>query len=276
MVRLLENNLRKRRVNLLPILAMATLSLHVLTLVLLILQGFTIRQLYLRKPPTFVQLINGQKVGLIEDLETDPELIRQFVSKTMTLMFNWSGKLPPQTIQEVSRPKPDRGILIKTSLGGSKKVSTSSWMTSFAISEDFRPGFLRQIADMTPPEVFSKAPHQAMSAQLMIERIYRPQKIAPGKWRVGMVANLIHTKTTDKSQRITPFNKDLLIRTADYFAHPQAESTTDLQKAIYSIRAEGLEIYEIRDLCLLDEYSKLDTNQWQYCQNHSQSSRFPK
>ena len=271
MVRLLEKKQQKRTVSLLKILAIATLSLHVLSLALLILQGFTIRQLYLRKPPTFVQLINGQKVGFIEDLERDPEVIRQFISKIMILMFNWSGKLPPQTIQDVSQPKPDGGIPIKTAQGSSKKVSTSSWMASFALSEDFRPGFLRQIADMTPPEVFSNVPHQAMSAQLIIERIYRPQKIAPGKWRVGMVANLIHTKTNTNRKIITPFNKDLLIRAVDYFAYPQPESATDLQKAIYNIRADRLEIYEIRDLCLLDEYNKLDNNQLQYCQNLSQS-----
>ena len=276
MVRLLEKKQRKRTVNLVTILAIATLSLHILTLVLLILQGFKIRQLYSRKPPTFVQLINGQKAGFIDKLERDPEVIRQFSSKIMTLMFNWSGKLPPQTIQEVSQPKPDRGITIKTAQGASKKVSTSSWMASFALSEDFRPGFLREIADMTPTEVFSNIPNKAMSTKLIIKRIYQPQKIAPGKWRVGIVANLIHTKTTDNNKIVTSFNKDLLIRTVDYFTYPQAESTTDLQKAIYSIRADRLEIYEIRDLCLLDEYNKLDTNQLQYCQNQSKSSRSTK
>ena len=46
-------------------MAIATLSLHILTLVLFVLQGFTIRKLYLRKPPTFVQLINGKKVDFL-------------------------------------------------------------------------------------------------------------------------------------------------------------------------------------------------------------------
>lgn len=267
MIGLLEKKQQKPKVNLLTSLAIVTLILHVFTLALLILQGFTIRQLHLRKPPTFVQLINGQKADIIQDLEREPKLIQQFISKVTILMFNWSGKLPPQTIQDVSQPKPDLGISIRTRQGISKKVSTSSWMASFALSEDFRQAFLREIADMTPPEVFSKVPDQALSAQLIIKRIDQPQKIAPGKWRVGMVANLIQKKVNNNRQIITPFNKVFLIRAVDYFAYPQAGSSTDLQKAIYNIRADKLEIYEIRDLCLLDESNELDANQLQNCQN---------
>ena len=273
MVPLLEKKQQKHKINLLTILAIATLSLHLGTLSMLILQGFKIRQLYLRKPPTFVQLINGQRVGSVDNLERDPEAIRQFISKTMTLMFDWSGKLPAQTIEEVSQPKPDRGISIKTARENRQKVSTSSWMASFALSEDFRPSFLREIAEMTPKEIFSNVPHKTITTQLIIKRISQPQKIAPGKWQVEIVANLIHTKTTNNSKIITPFNKDLFVEAVDYFVYPQTNSTTDLQKAIYSIRADRLEIYEIRDLCLLDEYDKLDTNQTQYCQERSKSNR---
>lgn len=266
MVRLLKKQQKKSNVNLLSGLAIITLSLHILTLVFLILQGLSIRQLYLRKPPTFVQLINGKKIGSTKDLERDPEVIQQFISKVTILMFNWSGKLPPQTIKDVSQPIPDPGISIQTEQGSSKKVSTSSWMASFALSEDFRPAFLREIANITPPEVFSDVPHQAMSAQLIIKRIDRPEEIAPGKWRVGMVANLIQKKTNTNRQVIIPYNKDFLIRAVDYFPHPRASSATDLQKAIYNIRSDRLEIYEIRDLCLLDENNKQDANNLQHCQ----------
>lgn len=30
-----------------------------------------------------------------------------------------------------------------------------------------------------------------MTSQLIIKRVYPPKQIAPGKWRVGMVADLI-------------------------------------------------------------------------------------
>ncbi len=82
-------------------------------------------------------------------------------------MFDWSG-IPAQTIEQVTNPQPDTGISIKTSQGFLKKVTTSSWVTSFALSQDFRKGFLALIADMTPAEVFTKNNNQAIQATLNI------------------------------------------------------------------------------------------------------------
>ncbi|MBD2604900.1 hypothetical protein H6G81_10265 [Scytonema hofmannii FACHB-248] len=252
MVRLLEK--RQRTGSILTIFAIATFSLHLSAIFLLIFQGINIRQLSVRKAPNFVQLIDGKPAD-VTDLEREPEAIRQFVSKTMTSMFNWSGKLPPESIEQVTQPQADAGISIQTSRGGSRKVSTTSWIASFALSEDFRKGFLSTIAEMTPPEVFYNKPSQNISGELVIKRVYPPEKIGLGKWRVGMVADLIQKKQADNRTIVTRFNKDLLVRAVDSFAYPQLDNTTVLQKAIYSVRADQLEIYEIRNLCLIDEYN---------------------
>ncbi len=263
MVQLLKQ--KKQVVNVLALFAIATFSLHLLTLFILIVQGLTIRQLSLQKSPTFVQLIDGKPVNTIDNLAREPQAIRQFVSKTMVSMFNWSGNLPPQSIEQVSKPQADSGVLIKTPSGGVKKVATSSWLASFALGEDFRKGFLSQIADMTPPEIFSDSPERKMSTKLAIAQIYPPEKIAPDKWRVGLVANLIQTKGTDNRKVIIPFNKDVIVQAIDSFKHPLPQQITDLQQAIYSVRADNLEIYEIRDLCLTDEYDKTAEQRWQRC-----------
>jgi hypothetical protein len=253
MVNILKKK-QKQTGSVLTTFAIATFSLQILVLLLFIIQGLNIRQLSLRKPPNFVQMIDGQSVGAIDDLERDPEAIRRFISKTMVAMFNWSGNLPPQSIEEVAKPKPDGGISVKTPRGGNRNVTTSTWIASFAVSEDFRKGLLSAIAELTPPEVFTNNPSQSITAQLVIKRLYPPEKIAPGKWRVGMVADLIQTKRSDNRRRVTPFNKDLLVRAVDYYPYPLSETSTDLQKAIYNTRTDKLEIYEIRNLCLLDEY----------------------
>ncbi|RUR84623.1 hypothetical protein ACF3DV_20195 [Chlorogloeopsis fritschii PCC 9212] len=272
MVRLLQK--QQRTVSLLTTFAIATFGLHALALFFLIFQGLTIRQLSLRKPPAFVQLVDGQPVAAVDDTERDPETIRQFVSKTITSMFNWSGTLPPQNIEEATKPKPDLGILIKTPQGNSQRVTTSSWIASFALSEDFRKGFLSEIAAMTPPEVFARNPKQAMSAQINIKRVYPPEKIADGKWRVGIVADLIQQKRADNRKVIVPFNKDLLVRAVDYFAYPLDSNSSVLQKAIYGVRTERLEIYEMRNLCLLDEYNNLSSEQLQRCGNNQSTENF--
>jgi len=264
MVRLLEK--RKRKGNLLVTFAAATFGLHLLTLLLLIIQGLTIRRLSLQKPPTFVQLIDGKPVNNQNELQRKPEAIQKFVSKTMKSMFDWSGKLPVQNINQVNNPEKDLGISIKTPRGGSKKVTTSSWVSSFAFSEDFRKGFLSTLAELTPPEVFSGNSNQAITAELNITRIYPPQQIETGKWRVGMVANLIQ-KRGDDNKIITPFNKDIFIRAVDAFDYPVAQNLTDLQKAVYKTRNNKLEIYEIRELCLTDKYDNLATDGFNRCQN---------
>ncbi|MEA5514812.1 hypothetical protein [Nodularia sp. UHCC 0506] len=272
----MTNLLQKRKPtgNVLTIFAIATFSLHLTVLFLFILQGLNIRQLSLRKPPNFVQMIDGQPITAVDDLAREPEAIRQFISKTMTAMFNWSGTLPPQTIEEAAKPQPDPGIQVRTPEDGNQKVTTSSWVASFAISEDFRKGFLSAIAQMTPPEVFSNNPSQVISAELVIQRVYPPEQIAPGKWRVGMVADLIQKKQDDDRKIITPFNKDFLVRAVDYFPYPLANYTTDIQKAIYSNRVDKLEIYEIRNLCLLYSYSNLNGDKSNPCGSQTNSGSF--
>lgn len=87
----------------------------------------------------------------------------------------------------------------------------------------------------------------------MITRVNTPQLISPGKWRVGIVGNLLQTKEVDGRKVLISFNKDLLVRAVDYFPYAATSDLTDLQKAIYSMRKEQLEIYEIRNLSLLDK-----------------------
>jgi hypothetical protein len=272
MVRLLEK--KKQTVSILTIFAIATFGLQLLLLLFLIMQGLNIRQLSMRKQPNFVQMLDGKAVNNTDDLARNPEVIRQFISKTMTSIFNWSGTLPPQTIEEVGNPKPDLGILIKTPSGGSQKVTTSSWIGSFALSEDFRKGFLSQIAMMTPPEVFANNAEQVISGKLVIKRVYPPKEIEPGKWQVGMVADLIQTKKSDGKKLIVPFNKDILVRAVDYFDYPQPEQLTVLQKAIYAVRAEQLEIYEMRNLCLIDAYDNVQGANSNQCEIERKTGNF--
>lgn len=264
MVRLLEK--RKRKGNLFVTLAVATFGLHLLTLLLLIIQGLTIRQLSVQKPPTFVQLVDGKPVNNQNELQRKPQAIEEFVSKTMISMFNWSGKLPALNVNQATNPKKDLGISIRTLGGGSKKVTTSSWISSFAFSEDFRKGFLSAVAELTPPEVFSNNSDRAILAELNITRIYPPQQIEPGKWKVGMVANLVQ-KRGSENKIITPFNKDIFVQAVDTFDYPIKQNLTDLQKAIYTTRSDKLEIYEIRELCLTDKYDNLATDGFNRCKN---------
>ena len=272
MTKLLQE--RKSAVNLLTIFTVFTFGLHFVTVIFLLFQGLRIYEVSQRKPLTFVQVIDGKTVPQTNTLEREPEAIRQFVSKTMAAMFDWSGRLPAATVEDVTNPKADAGILISTSQNLTKRVSTSSWVASFGLSEDFRQGFLALIADMTPPEVFSKNKNQALTAQLAIQRVYPPEKIAPGQWRVGMVANIVQVRRSDNKKLLTPFNKDFLVRAVDSFEHPLANSISPVQKAIYSVRDQKLEIYEVSDLCLTNPYDSSPEGRLKRCSDLPNSSSF--
>ncbi|MEC4815685.1 MAG: hypothetical protein SAK29_20780 [Scytonema sp. PMC 1069.18] len=273
MTRILQER-KASTINVLTIFAILTFGLHIVAIAFLLFQGLILREeVSDRKPLTLTQLVNGKEAPQPKPLERDPLVIRQFVSETMTAMFNWTGTLPPTTIEDVTNPKPDAGVSIRTAQGGTEKVATSSWIASFAISQDFRKGFLEIIADMTPAEVFSNSENRGLEASLSIQRIYPPEQIAPGRWRVGMVANIIQKRRNDNRKLITPFNKDFLVRAVDYFEHPLPNSMSDLQKAVYGVRAQGLEIYEVSDLCLTDPYDSSNT-QLNRCQTPVNSSPF--
>ncbi|QDL07834.1 hypothetical protein DP113_07855 [Brasilonema octagenarum UFV-E1] len=272
MTKLLQE--KKSSVNLLTLFAIFTFSLHLLAAIFLLFEGLRIYGLIHKKPLTFVQLVDGKVVSQTDTLEREPEVIRQFVAKTMAATFNWSGTLPAATVEEATNPKTDAGIPVKTLQGLTKKVSTSSWVASFALSEDFRGGFLAQIADMTPLEIFSQNNKQALTGQLVIQRVYPPEKIAPGQWRVGMVANIVQVRRTDNKKLLTPFNKDFLVRTVDSYGHPLSNGLTPLQKAVYSVRAQKLEIYEVSDFCLTNGYDSSSKSQSQRCGDILNSGSF--
>jgi len=274
MVRLLEK--QKRSIYSLTIFAIAAFGLHFLVLLFLVIQGIKIRQLSQRKPPNFFQLIDGKKIVIKDDLVRDPVAIKKFVGDTMTLMFNWSGLLPSQTVSDRAVPLRDRGILISTTQVGNNKVTINSWVASFALSEDFRRGFLREIAAITPPEVFINDDQQGLSAELMIKRIDSPEKIVSGQWKVVLVADLIQKRRADGSKIITPFNKDVLVRATDYFSYPLPDKMTDLQRAIYAVRSSKMEIYEIRNLCLIDNYNHSPQEQLTPCGTPPNSKKFIK
>ncbi|MBF2063256.1 MAG: hypothetical protein IGS39_02310 [Calothrix sp. C42_A2020_038] len=250
---------KKATVNLLTIFAAVTFGLQVLTLFFLFFQGLAIHNLSNRKPPNFVQIFEG--AGSTNNTEHEPEMISQFVSQTMAAMFDWAGTLPANTIEDATNPKPDTGVSILTSIGATKKVPTTSWIASFALSEDFRQGFLTQIAEMIPVDLFTKNTNQEITTRLVIQRVYPPQKIATNRWRVGLVANIVQLRRADNKKVLIPFNKDFLVRSVDAFEHPleNTNQITELQKTVYKLRERKLEIYEVNNLCLTDAYDNINS-----------------
>ena len=228
----------------LALFAVGTFGLHLITFFLLILLYGSYSQLNKKPPPSLVQLETGKaiQVAPLGNLERTPQVVSRFVSDTMTLMMNWSGTLPPTTVEENTKPLQDKGVdMVERGLRGSK-VTSGAWQASYALSEDFRKEFLQKLASMTPQGVF-KGTTQVVLIPLSIQS---PTKIEEGKWKVKMIANLNVFDQTNNLGEVIPFNKEIFVRAV--VAPSSPVNTSDLAALIYQVRASGLEIYAIRDL----------------------------
>lgn len=246
MVRLLE---RRSGTNVLPLFAVATFGLHLLTLLLLMFQGALLNSLNHKPSPSLVQMLDGHAVTVTprEHLDRTSEAIQRFVGSTMSLIFTWSGSSPIKAGQATAT---DQGMQIQLPNTGPRRVSTTTWEASFAFSEEFRKEFLKKIALMTPQDVF--AADTKTQAVLLVRRLSEPEKIADGRWKVEMVASLVIFSKTDNVGKAIPLNKQIFVQAIDPPQIPLSQEATPLQQTAYRVREAGLEIYEIRDLEIKD------------------------
>jgi hypothetical protein len=221
----------------LALFAVGTFGLHLISFFVLFLLYGSYSQLSRKAPPSLVQLETGQsvKVAPIGSLERTPQVVLRFVSDTMTLMMNWSGTLPPATVEEATKPKPDPGVSIGEQGLRGGKVASGAWLASQALSSDFRKEFLKVLASITPPGVF-KGRTQVVLVPLSIQA---PVKISSGKWKVKMIANLTIFDQGSNLGDVIPFNKEIFVRAVEA---PQSPSAVDGNAAaIYQVRMSGLE-----------------------------------
>lgn len=239
--------LKVKKPDVFPAFVLGTLILQSLVLVILFGELYLMARLSRKPAPSLVQLVDGRAIQTAPQghLERTPETIRRFLNETMTLMFSWSGTLPPETVEEAKSPKPDSGVLVQNKQMRGNRVTTATWEASFALAEDFRKPFVEKLATLTPDSVFDK---KGTKGLLVIRRIGEPQAIAPGKWKVAVIANLILFSSQDRVGSAIPFNKEVFVAATTPPTQPLAEKADGLEQIVYRTRQAGLEIYAMRDL----------------------------
>lgn len=239
MVQLIE----KRNTHYLPLFVLGSVGLQVVILMGLFLQARALSRLSRQDVPTLVQMQDGQaiRVSPMGSRERTPETIRRFVNDTLVLMFNWSGSLPATTAEEAAQPRADPGLPIDVERG-KRNIATASWQASFALSEDFRQDFLKRVAELTPPGVFTGTSQVVM----VINHVSNPESVGEGRWKVAVVAHLYVFNEANALGQAIPFNREVFVEAVTAPAVPAGE--TPLEQAIYRIRQTGLQIYAIREL----------------------------
>ncbi|MGK7947266.1 MAG: hypothetical protein AB4368_00285 [Xenococcaceae cyanobacterium] len=229
--------------NILPLFVLGSSLLNTIIFVQLCLNNIWVARLAKKPPPALVQLVDGRiiEVAPTDSLSRKPENIKRFVQETMTLMFSWSGNLTNGSEKLKSETLPDPGIRIKNSRN---RITTPSWTASFALSEDFRAAFLAELAELTPQSIW----RSNTAVFLQINRISEPEEIAPGKWKVKLVSNLMTFENSDPIGQGISFNKEIYLRAVTPSLSPLPKSASEYQKTAYRIREAGLEIYKITAL----------------------------
>ena len=240
--------IKEKKTKVFPIFVACALAFQGVLLFLLFIQFIFLYRISSRPVPTLVQLLDGRAIQVKETemLQRSPETIRRFVSETMTLMFDWSGNLPPETVEEARSPQSDPGVPIEIKGGKDGRVTTSSWEASFALSEDFRRGFIERVADLTPSGVFSE--NRQSQGVMVLKRVSMPEEIAPGEWKVILISNLYLFSSNDQAGSNIPYNREIYVRAVDPPSLPLAEKSSALERVVFRARQSGLEIYKIRDL----------------------------
>lgn len=206
-----------KKSSILPLFAVATFGLHLLTLLVLFFHWSMLQQLQVRlTPQSLVQLADGHAITVDpkQNLERHPETIRRFVGETMTLMLTWSQQQQPKTVWEVS---------------------------SELIANELQPKLQSEIS---PTENLSKGTENV----LVIERISQPTKIEDGKWKVEMFANQIIFTNSDRLGKSISFNKIILVRAIDEQAASLPNSPLPLNLAAYRLGEARLKIYNICEI----------------------------
>ncbi|MBD2451155.1 hypothetical protein H6G76_29300 [Nostoc sp. FACHB-152] len=234
--------LETKQLNLTPIFLMGNAALLAMLFIIEIVNSAGLHTLANSKTPTLVELSSGEsiRVSSISSYERSPQAITYFVGRTMTGLLSWNAL--PKVNDEYS-PNPAKKLKIDPGVPtGENKITTPVWEHGFALSEDFRASFLKELGKLTPPDIFTGNTQSILKVNFISE----PKKIKNGHWAVDMVADIIMFKQTDMVGEPISFNKTIYVRAIDT---PTLGGLSSQYQAIANnIRASGLEITKIQDL----------------------------
>lgn len=235
--------LDKKELNFTPILLIIN---TIFNLILLLSSFSTSGQLSDLKSnsPTLVELNDGTsiRVSNIGNTNRSPKAITDFVGTRIVQLLSWNA-LPKVIDNSKSNGKLelDKGIEIGNK---GKRVTTDTWISSFALSEDFREEFLKELSNLIPETIFTGDVQSA----LIVRHISQPVKLREGEWNLELVANLVFFTHGDEVHKAISFNKKIFVRAIDTPELP--DNPSEAQKVAYKIRKAGMEIFKIQDLKL--------------------------
>ncbi|WP_013325593.1 hypothetical protein [Gloeothece verrucosa] len=221
-----------------------------LTVFFQVILFFNYVKLATKPPPTLVQLSSGESITVkgIGNKDRTDESIQKFVRDILSLTFTWTGHLPTTDAGAEGNYQKDTGvsITIPGSTKADSKITTAAYQASFAFELNFRLEFLKLLAGLVPESVFTSDTQMAF-IPVYIEK---PQQVAPGKWKVVVISNLMMVKNGQPMGELIRFNKEIYVSAIvppNYDFLPPETKSKSLAAQVMNMRQSGLEIYAIAD-----------------------------
>jgi hypothetical protein len=229
------------------LLALSSVGLSGLALILHVVALGSIINIAKKPAPSLVQLVDGQaiEVAAIDSNDRSLKTIQSFTTESLTMLMSWTNELPVVN----GEPKVvDQGSLVKVKDGSDKRITTSTFQSSFLLSDDLRDEALKILADMTPPEVFGGT----VKTSLKYQHVTIPVPVdnsQGGTWKINVIATLIKYQQGRGDTVQIPFNKEVIVRAVDTPPLPKSgKFANEIEAVIYSIRRSGLEIVSMKDI----------------------------
>ncbi|MBX9256232.1 hypothetical protein H1Q63_20250 [Desmonostoc muscorum CCALA 125] len=234
--------LERKELNFTPIFLIGNAVLLTMMLLIELINFTRMGAIANSKAPTLVELNDGEsiRVSSISSSERSPQAITYFVGQTMMGLLSWNAL--PQVSGDYNADPTKQLKLDSGVQAGDNKITTKVWATGFALSEDFRAAFLKEIGNITPPDVFNGSTQSILKISLLSE----PKKIRKGEWSIDMVASVVVFQGSNMVGEPIGFNKTVFVRAIDTPTLPNISS--DFQQTANRVRKAGLEIYKIQDL----------------------------
>lgn len=237
------------------LLFMATLVSHTVSILIFLITGI----IMVRSQPknNFVQLTSGETIAAktVDLYHREPETIRRFVNDTVVALFNWTGFV--NIVDDQGQPRVDADVGI--SLGSGKRIPTTTYQASFAITERVRGPFLENLATLVPQDLFNPIqPGQPSRKPRLLARVRyigMPQERGKGLWDVELVADLVlFSPSAPQGRLFASFNKIVKVRATEqsrmlvrFPKRAGGLAYDDIDRLIYGIQQAGLEIVDFRD-----------------------------
>jgi len=198
-----------------------------------------------RQQLSVVQLCDGSSLYAQQrfTIDREPEVVQNFAQQATSLFWTWDGTYPGR-VDERGKPVDDKGMKAENGY----LVPVNAWAASLMIKPTLATSLLNELSDpqnkKIPPGYFKGN----FTTTLKIRYISEPVEVKTGIWDVSLVSDrLVFDRHNNQQMKPIGFNKTLRIRAIPIVHSPLKENADGLDKALYAMNANGLEIIGMFD-----------------------------